>query len=55
MRAAVRKLGDSSGMIIPKSLLRCLGMAEGDPVEMTLEAGRTVAANGFWVERSSSQ
>ena len=38
MRAAVRKLGDSSGMIIPKSLLRCLGMAEGDPVEMTLEA-----------------
>jgi antitoxin MazE len=42
MRAAVRKLGNSSGVIIPKSLLRDLGMAEGDPVEMTLEAGRIV-------------
>lgn len=42
MRAAVRKLGNSSGVIIPKSLLRDLGMAEGDPVEMTLEAGRMV-------------
>jgi antitoxin MazE len=42
MRAVVRKLGNSSGVIIPKSLLRDLGMAEGDPVEMTLEAGRIV-------------
>jgi antitoxin MazE len=42
MRAAVRKLGNSSGVIIPKSLLRDLGVAEGDPVEMTLEAGRLV-------------
>jgi antitoxin MazE len=42
MRAAVRKLGNSSGVIIPRSLLRDLGMSEGDPVEMTLEAGRIV-------------
>jgi antitoxin MazE len=42
MRAAVRKLGNSSGVIIPKSLLRDLGMAEGDAIEMTLEAGRIV-------------
>jgi antitoxin MazE len=56
MRAAVRKLGNSSGVIIPKSLLRDLGMAEGDPVEMTLEAGRIVLvpikrrARGGWAE-----
>ena len=42
MRAAVRKLGNSSGVIIPKSLLCDLGMAEGDPVEVTLEAGRII-------------
>jgi antitoxin MazE len=58
MRAAVRKLGNSSGVIIPKSLLRDLGIAEGDPVEMTLEAGRIVLvpikrrARGGWAEAS---
>src|SRR5436190_891947 len=31
MRAAVRKLGNSSGVIIPKSLLGELGVAVGDP------------------------
>jgi antitoxin MazE len=31
------KLGNWSGVIIPKSLLRDLGMSDGDPVEMTLE------------------
>jgi antitoxin MazE len=58
MRAAVRKLGNSSGVIIPKSLLRDLGVAEGDPVEMTLEAGRIVLvpvkrrARAGWAEAS---
>ena len=58
MRAAVRKLGNSSGVIIPKSLLRDLGVVEGDPVEMTLEAGRIVLipikrrARAGWAEAS---
>jgi antitoxin MazE len=58
MRAAVRKLGNSSGVIIPKSLLRELGIAEGDPVEMTLEADRIVLvpikrrARAGWAEAS---
>jgi len=58
MRAAVRKLGNSSGVIIPKSLLRDLGMTEGDPVEITLEAGRIVLvlikrrARAGWEEAS---
>jgi antitoxin MazE len=58
MRAVVRRLGNSSGVIIPKSLLRDLGMAEGDPIEMTLEAGRIVLvpvkrrARAGWAEAS---
>ena len=60
MRAAVRKLGNSSGVIIPKSLLGELGVAVGDPVEMTLEAGRIVLipikrrARAGWAEASRS-
>jgi antitoxin MazE len=58
MRAAVRKLGNSSAIIIPRSLLRDLGMAVGDPVEMTLEAGRIVlvpikrSVRADWAEAS---
>jgi antitoxin MazE len=44
MRAAVRKLGNSSGVIIPKSLLAEAGVTVGDAVEMTLEEGRIVLA-----------
>ncbi len=60
MRAAVRKLGNSSGVIIPKSLLRDLGMSDGGPVDMTLEAGRIVLlpmkrrARAGWAEASQS-
>jgi antitoxin MazE len=44
MRAAVRKLGNSSGVIIPKSLLAEAGVTAGDTVDMTLEEGRIVIA-----------
>ena len=60
MRAAVRKLGNSSGVIIPKPLLDDLGIAEGDLVEMTLEAGRIVLvpkkrrARAGWAEAEQS-
>ena len=60
MRAAVRKLGNSSGVIIPKSLLRDLGVAAGDPVEVTVEAGRLVlipstTARADWLGRSLAE
>jgi antitoxin MazE len=60
MRAVLRKLGNSSGVIIPRSLLRDLGMSEGDPVEMTLEAGRIILVpikrrmRAGWAEASQS-
>jgi antitoxin MazE len=42
MRAAVRKLGNSSGIIIPKSLLTEVGVAVGDAMDVTAEEGRIV-------------
>lgn len=44
MRAAVRRLGNSSGVIIPRSLLAEAGVTVGDAVDMTLEEGRIVLA-----------
>ena len=44
MRASVRKMGNSSGIIIPKPILNELGVKAGDEVEMTLEAGKVVLA-----------
>jgi antitoxin MazE len=44
MRAALRKLGNSSGVIIPKSMLREIGIGVGDMVEIVLEEGRIVMA-----------
>lgn len=42
MRAALRKLGNSSGVIIPKAMLDEAGVAVGDVVDMTLDEGRIV-------------
>ena len=39
-RAAIRKLGNSSGVIIPKSMLAEIGIAAGDAVDLSLEDGR---------------
>jgi antitoxin MazE len=44
MRAALRRLGNSSGVIIPKSLLDEAGVGAGDAVDMTLEDGRIILA-----------
>jgi antitoxin MazE len=40
MRAAIRKLGNSSGVIIPKFMLTEIGLAAGDAVDLALEDGR---------------
>jgi antitoxin MazE len=60
MRAAVRKLGNSSGVIIPKSLLDEAGVAVGDTVDMMLEEGRIILspvrrqARVGWAEASQA-
>jgi antitoxin MazE len=42
MRAAIRKLGNSSAVRIPKSMLAKIGVAAGDMVELSLEEGRVM-------------
>ncbi len=37
MLTPVRKMGNSSGVIIPKSLLGVIGASQGDTVEMRVE------------------
>jgi len=60
MRAALRRLGNSSGVIIPKSLLDEAGVSAGDAVDMTLEDGRIILApirrraRAGWAEASKS-
>jgi antitoxin MazE len=44
MQTAVRKLGNSAGVIIPKSVLAELGLSAGDVVDMRLEDGRLILA-----------
>lgn len=44
MRAALRKLGNSSGVIIPKSMLAEIGIGIGDAVDLVLEKDRIVMA-----------
>jgi antitoxin MazE len=42
MRSAIRKRGNASGVIIPKSMLAEIGVAPGDAVDLSLEGGRIV-------------
>jgi len=46
VRAAIRKLGNSSGVIIPKSMLAQIGIGAGDTVDLSLEDGRIVITPG---------
>ncbi|UZF95059.1 AbrB/MazE/SpoVT family DNA-binding domain-containing protein [Bosea sp. NBC_00550] len=42
MRSAVKKFGNSAGVVIPKPLLAEIGAKAGDGVELTVEQGRIV-------------
>ncbi|QEL25696.1 AbrB/MazE/SpoVT family DNA-binding domain-containing protein [Bosea sp. F3-2] len=42
MRSAVKKIGNSAGIVIPKPLLAEIGAKAGDGVELTVEQGRIV-------------
>ncbi len=42
MRSAVRKMGNSSAVIIPKLFLNEIGAKMGDDVDMQIENGRIV-------------
>lgn len=43
MQTALRKMGNSVGMIVPKALLDELGAGVGTPMDVQVENGRVVA------------
>jgi antitoxin MazE len=45
MKTAIRKMGNSQGVIIPKPLLAEIGAAANDQVDMRVEEGRIVIAS----------
>lgn len=42
MQAAIRKIGNSSGIVLPKPVLAHLRVTTGDMIELDLEEGRVV-------------
>jgi antitoxin MazE len=43
VRTALRKMGNSTGMILPKAMLSELGIASGAAMELSLEGNRIIA------------
>jgi antitoxin MazE len=44
MRTSLKKVGNSSGVIIPKPILDEVGARPGDQIDMIVESGRVVLA-----------
>jgi antitoxin MazE len=44
LRTALRKMGNSAGMIVPKAILTELGSGIGSSFDISVENGRIVAA-----------
>lgn len=42
MRGSLRKMGNSTGVILPEPLLKEIGSQRGDVVDIQIEAGRIV-------------
>lgn len=42
MRASIRRMGNSAGIILPKPVLAQLGVRAGDALSLSLEKGRVV-------------
>lgn len=43
MKSALRKMGNSTGMILPKPILQELGVASGTMMDVVVENGRVIA------------
>lgn len=44
MKSAIKKFGNSHGVLIPKPLLAEFGAKPNDPVDMTVEQGKIIIA-----------
>lgn len=43
MQTALRKMGNSTGMILPRPILRALGVETGAAMDLVVEGGRVIA------------
>lgn len=43
MQTSLRKMGNSTGMILPKPILKLLGVESGAAMELVVEDGRVIA------------
>lgn len=43
MQTSLRKMGNSVGMIVPKALLREIGLSAGAPMDVRVEGGQVIA------------
>ncbi len=43
MQTALRKMGNSTGMILPKPILKALGVETGTAMDIVVEDGRVIA------------
>ncbi len=44
MRSAIRRMGNSQGLIVPRPLLLELGLSLGDAVDLKIKKGRLVVS-----------
>ena len=44
MHSALRKMGNSTGLIVPKTVLREAGVESGTTLDLTVEDGRIIAS-----------
>ena len=44
MHSALRKMGNSTGLIVPRSVLAAAGVASGTTLDLTVEDGRIIAS-----------
>ena len=60
MRAQIRPMGNSAGIILPKPVLADLGVKTGDELSLTIEDGRVVLSplpahpRAGWAEASKA-
>lgn len=61
MRTSLRKMGNSTGVIIPKPMLSEIGAASGDAVDLSVEDGKLVLSRAAkkhpregWAEQAAA-
>lgn len=51
MRTSLRKMGNSTGMIVPRSILGAIGVTTGAAMDLRVEDGRLIATPAERVPR----